>query len=132
MTCTENSENRLPKLKNVIKDQLIRAELRCRSTSVRQSNIFQDDKTFEKIIGKEPWTLRNYCSSWTSILRTRSRTEYNPHHLLLKLTMTLNTRLPKSSTLNSTSAVDVNFSIWYDGWAMKGQTRKWIGWSLLN
>src|ERR1700720_2305312 len=68
MTCTENSEIRLPKLKNIIKDQLIQAELRCRSTSVHQSNSFQDDKTFEEIIGKEPWTLRNYRSSWTSIL----------------------------------------------------------------
>src|ERR1700722_1997256 len=53
-----------------------------------------------------------------SRLRTRSRTEYNPHHLLLKLTTTLNTRLPKSSTLNSTSAVNANFSIWYDGRVM--------------
>src|ERR1700720_2201986 len=70
--------------------------------------------------------------NYNSRLRTRSRTGYNPHHLLLKLTTTLNTRLPKSSTLNSTSAVNVNFSIWYDGRAMKGQTRKWIGWSLLN
>src|ERR1700720_4299048 len=34
-----------------------------------------------------------------SRLQTRTQTEYNPHHLLLKLTTTLNTRLPKSSTL---------------------------------
>src|ERR1700723_1430540 len=125
MTCTENSENRLPKLKNVIKDQLIHAELRCRSTSVRQSNIFQDEKTFEEIIGKERWTFRNYHSSWTSILHLTTPRTYEsrtpciscfpirtldsehdpepnttPPHLLLKLTTTLNMRLPKSSTLN--------------------------------
>src|ERR1700722_5496373 len=76
MTCTENSENRLPKLKNVIKDQRIRAEPRCRSTSVRQSNIFQDDKTFKEIFGKEPWTLRNYRSSWTSILHLTTPRKY--------------------------------------------------------
>src|ERR1700720_4332029 len=132
-------------------------KLRCRSTSVHQSNIFQDNKTFEEIIGKEPWTLRNYRSSWTSILHLTTPRTYEsrtpciscfpirtldsehdpkpnttPPHLLLKCTTTLNTRLPKSSTLNSTSAVNVNFSIWYDGRAMKGQTRKWIGRSLLN
>src|ERR1700720_4033262 len=32
MTCTENSENRLPKLKNVIKDQLIHAKPRHRTS----------------------------------------------------------------------------------------------------
>src|ERR1700720_110555 len=51
-------------------------ELRCQSTSVRQSNIFQDDKTFEEIIRKEPWTLRNYRSSWTSILHLTTPRTY--------------------------------------------------------
>src|ERR1700720_183723 len=51
-------------------------ELWCRSTSVHQSNIFQDDKTFEEIIGKEPWTLRNYRSSWTSILHLTTPQTY--------------------------------------------------------
>src|ERR1700723_3240944 len=54
-------------------------ELRCRSTSVRQSNIFQDDKTFKEIIGKEPWTLQNYRSSWTSILHLTTPRTYESH-----------------------------------------------------
>src|ERR1700722_8150961 len=44
-----------------------------------QSNLFQDDKTFEEIIGKEPWTLQNYCSSWTSILHLTTPQTYESH-----------------------------------------------------
>src|ERR1700720_5049464 len=76
MTYTKHSENRLPKLKNVIKDQLIHAELQCWTTSVHQGNLFQDDKTFEEIIGKESWTLRNYRSSWTGILHLTTPQTY--------------------------------------------------------
>src|ERR1700720_457700 len=41
-----------------------------------QSNLFQDNKTFKEIIGKESWTLRNYRSSWTSILHLMTPQTY--------------------------------------------------------
>ena len=51
-------------------------KLQCWTTSVRQSNLFQDNKTFKEIIGKESWTLRNHRSSWTSILHITTPRTY--------------------------------------------------------